>query len=96
MKNATTVLRYIKSKIHWNEKGEILDCHGEVIISSHISDLIRYVICPFGKLEPRGLSAFRILLEDINIPTGIINNQPLFKKKMPQDHTSSSTNWLKL
>ena len=74
LRDATSILNYIRGKITWTESGALLKTSGESVTGSHISDLIRYVICPFGKKEPDGLSEFRNQLDKLNLPTGLVNN----------------------
>ena len=63
------------------------------IPNTHIADLIRYTICPFGKKEPSGLQDFRNQLAILNLPTGLVNDPKIIFKSSPQ-HIGS--NWLAL
>ena len=74
IRNANSILSYIRNKISWSSNGALLDASGTVIPDSHISDLIRYTICPFGKNEPVGLADFRTQLSELNLPSGFVNN----------------------
>jgi len=74
LRDAIAILNYIKGKITWTESGALLNASGAAVAGSHISDLIRYVICPFGKNEPIALTEFRTQLDKLNLPSGLVNN----------------------
>ena len=94
LRDATSILSYIRGKISWSEYGSLLKVSGEDIPGSHISDLIRYVICPFGKKDPIALAEFKSQLSQLNLPSGLVNNPKVVGNRTTLNDTS--VDWLAL
>ena len=58
LNEAKTLLSYISNSIVWDELGQVI-LDGQVVENSHIADLVRYTICPFGKSPSRELNDFQ-------------------------------------
>ena len=82
-------MSYISNSIDWDDLGQVI-IDGRVIEHSHIADLVRYALCPFGKAPPKGLNDFQQKLQELNIPQGLIQYS-LFGKT----HNCSVTDTLK-
>lgn len=91
LNKAKTLLSYIGNTIDWDDLGQVI-IDGRVIEHSHISDLVRYALCPFGKSPPKGLNDFQKKLQELNIPQGLIQHS-LFGKSPELKQTRKSSIW---
>ena len=92
---ARAILDYIKGAVSWNEKGEVM-FNGHTYPGTHIADLVRYSIREYGKSPPKDYQEFQRILQELNIPKGLIQHQRTFlpqRKATPQEVQKG---WVKL
>ena len=94
-----TVLNVLQGIVSWNEKGELI-VDGQCIEHSHISDLLRAVLCNYKNYTPVGLNEFVKVLAANNVPETIIQNIKCrldvqqAKKYGTSTPTSSQPSWV--
>ncbi|CAG2250939.1 unnamed protein product [Mytilus edulis] len=74
---AKTLLQFLQSQstISWNKHGKV-KINNETVPNSHIVDLLRDVVIPYGcKQLPSGHEIFYDFLKNIHIPMGLISNR---------------------
>ena len=92
---ARTILEYIKGPVTWNDKGEV-SFEGQNYPGTHIADLIRYSIREYGKSPPNGYQEFQTILERVNIPKGLIQQQKTFLPHIKVSAQKTHKGWLKI
>ena len=71
LKSANSLLAYVERNMDWNDQGEII-IDGEVIIGSHVKNLLKDALFNYKNFEPLGFRAFYHQLS--NITTSLIRN----------------------
>ena len=71
LRNVETILSYVKDKINWNKKGEII-VDDKVVEGSHITDLLKDSLYNYKNFEPTGVKLFYAKLK--NVPQCLIKN----------------------
>ena len=84
---ARTILEYIKGPVTWNDKGEV-SFEGQNYPGMHIRE--------YEKSPPNGYQEFQTILERVNIPKGLIQQQKTFLPHIKVSAQKMHKGWLKI
>ena len=84
------LLEYAGDNLRWNVKGEIIRDDNQVVIGSHMSDLIKDMYYSYKKKDLAGKSVFETRLKELHVPISLMGVKEVDRTSKPSKKSGST------